>query len=76
MLLGVVIGIIFGILPGVSGLTAMAILLPFVFRMPQEYALALFAVIAATSPPVVPSKRTAPFLRKRGALFRAPSFPG
>ncbi len=49
VLLGMVLGIVFGILPGVSGLTAMALLLPFVFHMKAEYALAAFAVITATS---------------------------
>ncbi len=45
---GLVIGIIFGIIPGISGMLACALILPFVFTMTAEQALPLMMTIMAT----------------------------
>lgn len=48
IILGVTSGLLFGILPGVSGLTAAALLLPFVFKMSAMEALpAMIAIMSA-----------------------------
>ena len=44
---GVVIGLMFGAMPGLSSIVAMSILLPFVFLMTPEQALPLFIAICA-----------------------------
>ena len=50
MLLGVLIGLIFGIIPGIGGLTALSILLPMVWGMKPEVCLVfLLSVTCATS---------------------------
>jgi TctA family transporter len=49
MLVGAIIGIIFGVIPGISGMTALILLLPFVFKMRPEQALPLMVAILSTS---------------------------
>ncbi|MFC2067866.1 tripartite tricarboxylate transporter permease [Chloroflexota bacterium] len=46
---GIVTGLIFGIIPGIGGIAAMSILLPFVYYMPPEHALPLFISICAVT---------------------------
>lgn len=48
LLFGVVIGLIVGILPGIGGMVAIAILLPFVFMAPPELAFTLIMSIWAS----------------------------
>jgi len=48
MAIGVVIGLVFGIIPGIQGSTALALLLPFVFGMKPEIAMPLMLAILAT----------------------------
>ena len=45
MLLGVMMGLIFGVIPGLTGIIAMSILLPFVFLLTPDQALPLFVAI-------------------------------
>ncbi|MFC1907021.1 tripartite tricarboxylate transporter permease [Chloroflexota bacterium] len=45
--LGMVIGLVFGLIPGVGGMLALAITLPFVFKMTPEQALPLMMSILA-----------------------------
>jgi putative tricarboxylic transport membrane protein len=47
MLVAIVIGLLVGIIPGVSGATMLVILLPFVFHMPAEVALILLVALHA-----------------------------
>jgi putative tricarboxylic transport membrane protein len=47
MLVAIVIGLLVGIIPGVSGATMLVILLPFVFHMPAELALILLVSLHA-----------------------------
>ena len=47
MLVAVGIGLIVGIIPGISGMTMVAILLPFIFRMPADVALILLVALTA-----------------------------
>ena len=50
MLLGVLMGLIFGVIPGIGGLTALSILLPMVWGMGPEMCLVLLlSVTCATS---------------------------
>ena len=48
MILGIAIGLFFGIVPGISGMTAITLLLPFIFNMKPMTALPLIMVILAT----------------------------
>jgi len=45
---GIAIGLFFGIVPGISGMTAITLLLPFIFNMQPMTALTLIMVILAT----------------------------
>ncbi len=45
MMAGVVVGLVFGIIPGIGGLVAVALILPFVFLMTPEQALPLIVAI-------------------------------
>ncbi|MFC1872975.1 tripartite tricarboxylate transporter permease [Chloroflexota bacterium] len=47
---GMLVGLTFGLMPGLSAVTAMAILLPFIFQMLPEHALPLFMGVAAIVP--------------------------
>jgi putative tricarboxylic transport membrane protein len=47
MLAAIVIGLLVGIIPGVSGATMLVILLPFVFHMPAEVALIMLVALHA-----------------------------
>lgn len=47
MLAAIVIGLLVGIIPGISGATMLVILLPFVFHMPAEVALILLVALHA-----------------------------
>jgi putative tricarboxylic transport membrane protein len=47
MLVAVVIGLLVGIIPGISGATMLVILLPFIFHMPPEVALILLVSLHA-----------------------------
>ncbi len=49
MIAGVIIGLIFGIIPGIGGLVAMALFLPFIFGMAPEQALPLMVAISAVA---------------------------
>jgi len=49
ILAGVALGLIFGVIPGLTSLVAMSILMPFVFLMTPEQALPLFIGICAVS---------------------------
>ena len=63
LLVGVFLGVFFGMIPGLSGLTGMAILLPFTFGLQPYEAMALLMgmfAITATSPASV-SVETSPF---------------
>lgn len=48
ILAGMVIGLMFGIIPGISGMVACALILPFVFTMTPQQALPLMMTIMAT----------------------------
>ena len=50
MLLGVGVGLIIGILPGLGGIAGMSILLPFVYGMDTVSALALLIGLLAVVP--------------------------
>ena len=45
LLAGVAIGLIFGVLPGLSGLTALALLLPFVYGISDPFAAIGFLLV-------------------------------
>lgn len=47
--IGVVLGIVFGAMPGLSSLTALAVLLPLTYTMPPEQAILLFIGVLAGS---------------------------
>lgn len=49
MFLGTAMGLIFGVIPGLTGIIAMSLLLPFVFRMTPDQALPVFVAIGATA---------------------------
>jgi len=48
MSIGIVIGLIFGIIPGLGGMVALSLLLPFVFHMTPEQAFPMMLAILAT----------------------------
>src|SRR3989304_5390171 len=70
MLLGVLAGLVVGILPGMGGIVAVAVLLPFVVRLGALAALAMLtgALAAGRPPPLPPPPR-----RRAGAGGAAPS---
>jgi len=47
LLVAVISGLIIGVIPGLSGLIAIPLLLPFIFRMPQDVALILVIALPA-----------------------------
>lgn len=47
MSIGIIVGLVFGIIPGLSGIVAVAIILPFVFAMTPEQALPLMIAAMA-----------------------------
>ncbi len=49
ILLGGTIGLVFGVIPGIGGMTALALLLPFLFGRPPEQALVLVMALAPVS---------------------------
>lgn len=49
MIAGAVIGLIFGVIPGIGAMLAMTLILPFVFTMTPEQALPLMVAISSTS---------------------------
>jgi len=50
MALGMVIGLLFGVIPGISGMLAVSLILPFVFTMRAEQALPLMLSVVAVQP--------------------------
>lgn len=50
MMVGVVMGLIVGVLPGIGGLVGLSMLLPFVYGMDQTSALAMLIGVLAVSP--------------------------
>jgi putative tricarboxylic transport membrane protein len=50
LLLGVLLGLIFGVLPALGGAAGMAVLLPFVFGMPPAFALPMMIGMMAVTP--------------------------
>ncbi|MBI4185933.1 MAG: tripartite tricarboxylate transporter permease [Chloroflexi bacterium] len=49
MLGGVVIGLIFGVIPGIGGMLAITLFLPFLFKVPADYALVFMVAITAAA---------------------------
>ena len=49
MLVAVCVGLVVGIIPGISGMTIVPILLPFIFRMPAEVALILLVALTSVT---------------------------
>lgn len=47
--IGVIAGLIFGLIPGISALTGLALFLPFAFFLPPEQALPLMVAMASVS---------------------------
>ncbi|NBS12380.1 MAG: tricarboxylic transporter, partial [Gammaproteobacteria bacterium] len=50
LVLGVVIGLVFGVLPGLGGTTALALLIPFSIGMSASDAIILMAGVMASTP--------------------------
>src|SRR5258708_19833150 len=50
LLIGVLIGLAIGVLPGLNGIVAMAMLIPFTYNMAQHAAMALLLCMAAVIP--------------------------
>jgi len=75
LLMGIPIGLIFGVLPGLSGLTALALLMPFVFGMEPGPALA-FLLLAAHGVVYTGGSVMAVLMNIPGAPPNAATFPG